>query len=156
MAKQRRDRVDGAKGLQAVVSDAALPPIDPPVSANLNDSERAIWYVMFDAKARRAWQPQDLTMLVNLCRVHGQIEKLEVLQNSIDPMDDLSGYEKVQKLIDLSVKRFRMICVYLQIHPEATQGKSREQHGQNKAHAAAKGNGEAQQEESLIPRPNTH
>ena len=142
--------------MQQIKSDAALPPIQPPTASNLNELETAFWYVVIDAKARRAWQPQDLSMVVNLCRVHGQIEKLEVLQNAIDPIDDLAGYDKVQKLIDLSVKRYKMLFLYLQIHPEATNGKSRDQVKQNKMHSEAQGNDEANQNDDLIPRPSTH
>jgi len=155
MTKKKRDRVDGSKGLQQIVADAALPIIEPPATANLNDAEKAIWCVFVNAKARRAWKDQDLNTLVNLCRVHTKIEDLEKAQRLLDPVDDLLVYEKIERMIDLSVKRYRLLCVYLQIHPEATQGKSREQVKQNKTHSEAVGNS-APDDDGLIPRPNTH
>lgn len=153
MTNQRRKRVDGEKGLQQIVSDAALAPDFPPDGISLTDDQMTWWNILYCAKARRAWLKQDLAALADACRVRSQIEDIRAKLSSIDPLIDLTEYEKLTKLVDLCVKQYRLLCVYLQIHPEATQGKAMKQVEQNKIHAGAVGSNDM--DDDLIPRP-TH
>lgn len=51
--------------------------------------------------------------------------------------DDDRDTKDLEKLADTLAKRIRLLSAYLQIHPEATQGKSREQVKQNQQHKEA-------------------
>ena len=133
----RRSRTDGAKGTQEIVSGAMMAPIDPPESVALNDAEMKVWRDMFMSKARRSWTKADLYSLADLCQARVERETLKRSLEALDPIDDLMAYEKMTKLIDITVKRCRLLQVYLQIHPEATQGKAREQTKTNELHNGA-------------------
>ena len=64
----------------------------------------------------------------------------------------------MEKLADTLSKRIKMLSTHLQIHTEATQGKSREQVKQNQAHREARDFAEPQggiDKDDLISRP-TH
>lgn len=156
MTNQRRTRTDTEKGLQQIVSDAALLPDKPPAGIKLNAKQRKWWDILYLAKARRAWRKQDLLALADACRIRAQIEDMRNSLTSLDPVDDLTAYEKISKLIDLAVKQHRLLCVYLQIHPEATQGKSGKQVAQNQAHNSAHDYAEGGQGDGLIARPVSH
>ena len=155
MNNKRRSRTDGERGLQEIVAGASLPPDSPPNGINLTDIQLKWWETLYQSKARRAWRKQDLLALADACRVRSQIEEMRGSLLSVDPIHDITVYDKLSKLIDLSVKQYRLLCVYLQIHPEATQGKSHKQVEQNKIHDQAAGNIE-DQSDGLIPRPTSH
>ena len=153
----KRKRTDGAEGLQQIVSDAALGAIPPLDDLDLNEAQLIIWNRLVQVKARRAWTDQDLYLLSDLCVARSYI--LET-QRNLDSLpfceDNLPMIAKLQMILDASVKRARVLAITLQIHTEATQGKSNKQVEQNKTHAAAKGYAVGEDEDSLIPRPPTH
>jgi len=153
----RRKRTDGAEGLQQIVSDAALGAIPPLEDINLNAAQLVIWNRLVQVKARRAWTEQDLYMLSDLCVARSFIAEM---QNSLDSLaiteDNMPMIAKLQSILDVNVKRARVLAITLQIHTEATQGKSNKQVEQNKTHRAAKGYVDKDDSDGLIPRPSTH
>lgn len=130
----RRKRTDGSAGIQQITCDAQLLPMNSPVK--LTAKERKIWQDFFVSKARRAWTNADLYTLANLCRATAEVELLTEKRRKLDD-EDLYSFEKLSKLIDVAVKRVRLLSIYLQLHPEATQGKAKDQQQQNQRHQQA-------------------
>jgi hypothetical protein len=155
----RRQRIDTAKGAKEIY-DGAKKTIDPPLGIELGLGVRPYWDKLVKAKAGRSWRDQDLLMLVELSRNLYRTEKLsrEILSED-EVIETAQGLKANPKsgIVDQLVKRARMIFVTLQIHPEATQGKAREQVKQNTAHAQTL-NGEVPtiNEDDLIARPTSH
>lgn len=155
----KRQRIDTEKGAKQIYEDALKGPLDPPAGINLGDGVRPFWDKLVMAKARRAWTEPDLLMLVELARNLYRTEKLslEILNEpEVFEMESGPKVNPKSKLIDELVKRARLIMVMLQIHPEATQGKSGMQVKQNKAAAAASESVNATKDEDLLARPMAH
>ena len=155
----KRTRTDSQKGAQEIFSDAQMPPLDPPLEIDLGLGVRPYWDKLVSAKARRAWTDPDLLMLVELARNLYRTEKLSAEMLNEDEILELESGPKVNpksKLIDELVKRARIIMVMLQIHPEATQGKSREQVKQNQAHQTSAEVAKKSEDDSLLASPATH
>lgn len=151
----RRQRSDSVKGAQEIF-DGAGKTIDPPLGIELGMGVRPYWDKLVSAKAARAWTDQDLLMLVELSRNLYQTEKYsrELLEE--DPTYESNTGPKANPkiaIVDQMVKRARMIMAMLQIHPEATQGKSREQVKQNKSHQEAEQAKRQMEEDELFAQP---
>lgn len=147
----RRARTDSARGAKEIFDGAKII-LDPPLDIELGEGVRPYWDKLVRAKATRAWQDQDLLMLVELSRNLYRTEKLSAEMLYEDEVKEDGKANPKSAIIDQLVKRARMIMIMLQIHPEATQGKSREQVKQNKNHAGAINNVESEQEnDGLMP-----
>ena len=148
----KRQRVDTAAGALEIHTGAQMT-IDPPLGIQLGEGVRPYWDKLVKAKAGRAWLDQDLLMLVELSRNLYRTEKLsremlnesEVIENKPNPKNTV---------LDQLVKRARLIMIMLQLHPEATQGKARDQVKQNEAHHDALDS--VNNLDDLIARPNAH
>jgi len=88
--------------------------------------------------------------MYRLERVSAQLEQYLALTLAGSEAEDAVDTKELEKLADTLAKRIRLLSAHLQIHPEATQGKSREQVKQNQQHkeAADLANGEG---DGLIP-----
>jgi hypothetical protein len=62
-----RHRSDTEKGAQEILS-GAIEAINPPIGVELGEGVRPYWDKLVKAKAGRAWNDQDLLMLVALSR----------------------------------------------------------------------------------------
>jgi hypothetical protein len=153
----KRQRSDSVKGVQEIFEGAGKT-IDPPLGIDLGNGVRPYWDKLVNAKAARAWTDQDLLMLVELSRNLFKTERLSremLYEDDVVEMGNAIKPNPKLTIIDQNVKRARMIMAMLQIHPEATQGKSREQVKQNQTHAEAKVAQQQVEEDSLLARP-TH
>tara|TARA_Y100000310_G_scaffold339246_1_gene431356 strand:+ start:46 stop:513 length:468 start_codon:yes stop_codon:yes gene_type:complete len=154
----KRNRTDSAKGIKEIF-DGANVVINPPLNIDLGAGVRPYWDKLVKAKATRAWLDQDLILLVELSRNLYRTEKLskDMLTEEEVFIQENGAMKPNPKsaIIDQLVKRARMIYAMLQIHPEATQGKSREQVDQNKKHTDATLNSQSS-DDGLIPQPQAH
>jgi hypothetical protein len=127
---------DTVKGAQEIIS-GAFATINPPIGVDLGDGVRPYWDKLVKAKAGRAWNHQDLLMLVKLSRNLFRTERLSFQMLTEDEIIETGQGLKANPksgLLDQLVKPARLIMIYLQVHPEATQGKARDQVSQNPAH----------------------
>lgn len=162
MAKTtKRQRSDSAAGQQSIASDAFKGPLEPPACVQISPEERPFWDIIVKGKARRSWTGQDLVMAADLARVNFQIEKYSAELREEPPVvaGAMGGMvvNPKQKVVDTLVKRARLISAYLQIHPEATQGKARDQRDQNETHQNAQDYAEGKGgDDGLIPGLQKH
>ena len=151
----RRKRTDGAAGAEEIFKGAAAGPMQPPMGIDLGEGVQPYWDYVVSSKAARAWNEQDLIMVVELARNLFRTEKL-----SFDMLteDEVIGEKANPKsaIIDQLVKRARIIMIYLQVHPEATQGKARAQVQQNQDHSSAMNVAAQSDEDDLLASPDTH
>lgn len=149
----KRKPTNGTEGASEIFNGAMQPVPEPPVE--LSEGERAYWGTLFKAKAHRGWCEQDFLMLGDACRARHLIETLAARLKEVDPVADSIVFARLGALMDQAVKRYRSLTIYLQIHPEATQGKSRRQVEQNQLHASAMNRGHIF-DDDLIARPTRH
>jgi len=151
----RRNRTDSEKGLKEIYDGAQIV-IDPPLKIKLGNGVRPYWDLLVKSKAARAWQEQDLILLVELSRNLCKTEKLSLaLLDESEIIETAQGVKANPSfgVLDQLVKRARMIYAMLQIHPEATQGKSNRQVDQNKKHSSARDAIDEDGSDDLIPQP---
>lgn len=137
----RRARIDGAKGMQEVVSqsDVVLP---VPACAELNENAKPFWATIVQCKATRGWTEADLVMLVNLCNTLADIKYWRSELQNVNHIVGEDGKERPHPyigMIDTAEKRARMYNSHLQLHPQATQGPPKKQAEQNKLHNQSRG-----------------
>jgi len=151
----RRKRTDGAAGAEEIYKGAAAGPMKPPIGIQLGEGVQPYWDYIVSSKAARAWNEQDLIMVVELARNLFRTERLsfEMLSE-----DEIIGEKANPKsgIIDQLVKRARIIMIYLQVHPEATQGKARTQVKQNQDHSSAVDGIEESRDDPFIAQPASH
>ncbi len=161
----KRTRADSAKGSTDIMKDALSGAPKPPKGVNISEAVLPFWEIVTTAKAKRAWTGNDLVLAADIARC---MYRLEVVSNRLetylayslvgaDTKDDAEtpDTKKMETLADTLSKRIKLLSAHLQIHTEATQGKSREQVGQNKAHHGAKEFADSNAEDDLLARP-TH
>ena len=167
----RRKRVDTADGEKEIMKDALSGAPKPPKGVKISKDVMPFWELVTTAKAKRAWTGNDLVLAADVARCMYRLEKIsEQLETYLcyslltDDMQQEGKKEGVpetkemEKLADTLSKRIKMLSTHLQIHTEATQGKSREQVKQNQAHREARDFAEPQggiDKDDLISRP-TH
>ena len=157
----RRQRCDSIEGEQQIFKDALSGAPLPPAGVELSEGVMPFWESVTMSKAKRAWTPNDLVTASELARCMFRLEfvsrqiELSMSLLTLEPDDDLEGIDIIQleKLADLLAKRVRLLSAHLQVHPEATQGKSGMQVKQNQKSqsAVAAVNGGADALDSLIP-----
>lgn len=162
----KRQRVDSAKGVTEIMKDALSGAPVPPKGVKITKAVLPFWEIVTTAKAKRAWTGNDLVLAADVARcmyrlevVSGQLEKYlsySLVGDDLDADKEIPDTKEMEKLADTLSKRIKMLSAHLQIHTEATQGKSREQVAQNKTHRDAKAFSDSDNsKDDLIPRP-TH
>ena len=149
-----RQRSDKELGSQEILS-GVLEANNPPVDVELGDGVSPYWEKLVKATAGRAWNDQDSLMLVELSRNLFRTERLSFQMLTEDEIIETGQGLKANPksgLLDQLVKRARLIMIYLQVHPEATQGKARDQVSQNLAHGKVAGQYE-DDDDYLLARP---
>nr|AKH46242.1 TerS protein [uncultured marine virus] len=152
--KQRIDSVNGA----IKTMEGALTEIQPPEWVTVPESAMGFWRSITQARSADRWNNADLEAAAELARTKAKIEQLN---KEIEAEGDIVVNERGTPIVNprhslLETLSRRMVALSraLQVHAEATQGKSREQVKGNKAQEKAR-NAVKQDDDDLISRP-TH
>ncbi len=137
----KRNRSDSTAGILEITNGALTGAPEAPPGVVISKVVKPFWDMVTTAKAKRAWTQNDLVLAADVARTMHRLElindKLVELYAEIDYQPKLDLIKYWERMADQNAKRVRMLAAHLQIHPEATQGKSREQRDQNAAHADA-------------------
>lgn len=150
----KRTRSDTAAGAIEAMRGATTQ-IDPPEHCRVPKSAMPYWRSITKARASERWNDADLETAAELARTKANIERIsEELDDEGDVIRNDRGTPIVNpkhSLLETLTRRMVALSRMLQVHAEATQGKSRDQVKQNKAQqqsAAA-----IAEHDDLIPRP---
>lgn len=153
----RRQRTDTVKGALSAMAGATAKPLDPPGHIKLRRQDKPYWNSIVSARARDRWNDADLEIAGNLARCKSDIERL---QKEIDKEGDIITNERGtpivnprHNLLETLSRRSVALSRMLQVHAEATQGKSREQVKTNKAQEKAANAINQYSTDDLIARP---
>lgn len=136
----------------------AMSSIDPPEWVRVPESAMPFWKSITQARAAERWNDSDLESAGELARTKASIERLnQELEEEGDVIKNDRGTPIVNpkhSLLETLTRRMVALSRMLQVHAEATQGKSREQVKGNQAQAKAR-QAVADTDDDLIARP-TH
>lgn len=156
----KRKRSDSAAGRTEIVQGALSGAPKPPAGVTISEAVQPFWELVTTAKAKRSWTKNDLVTAAEVARCMYRLERISAeleknMELALLPGDEEQPFDakELEKRADMLAKRVRLLSVHLQIHPEATQGKSREQVEQNKTHRQASEFSEASEGESLLAKP---
>lgn len=150
---KRRNRTDSAAGRTEITQGAISGAPKPPKGIKISKGVKPFWDLVTTAKAKRAWTDSDLVLAAEVARCMYRLELVsqELEENAAAPSIDVKA---IEQRADMLAKRVKMLNTHLQIHPEATQGKSHKQVKQNEAHRDAVNMGNKKSKDDLLARPN--
>lgn len=157
-AKTKRQRTDSVAG--AVNSMAgAMQIIEVPDWVVLPEDALPFWRSITSARSADRWNNSDLETAAELARTKAKIERLNLdLEMEGDIITNDRGTPIVNPknaLLETLTRRLVALSRMLQVHAEATQGKSRDQVAGNKAQSNASKIAKGLEGDDLIARP-TH
>lgn len=136
----RRQRTDTVAGAVAAMA-GAVSEIPVPEHVVVPEGAMKFWRSITKARAADRWNDSDLEVAAELARTKANIERLNAeLEAEGDVVVNERGTPIVNpkhNLLETLTRRMIALSRVLQVHAEATQGKSREQVKANKAQAAA-------------------
>ncbi len=123
----RQTRSDSATAAVQAAQNAAAGPLEPPAHVTLPDEARPFWAALMRNRPRHKWNEADLATAALLAVSQWQAAAL---------MADLEQMAVVDKL----GRRIAMLSRLLHVHPEATEGRAREQGNALAVEREAEGN----------------
>ena len=129
----RQTRSDSATAAVQAAQNAAAGPLEPPAHVTLPDAARPFWDALMRNRPRHRWNDADMATAALLATSQMQATAL---------MADVEQMPVVDKL----GRRIAMLARLLHVHPEATQGRAREQGNELGTEREAE-----QQHDPLIP-----
>lgn len=123
--KQRNRRSDSATAAVQAAQNAALGPHSPPSHIDFPDSALPYWLTIMEARARDRWLPIDLANAAELAMLYDDMARLRA---SIRKEGDVveGKPHPAHKLLDTAGRRAIALSRMLHVHPEATEGRSRD------------------------------
>lgn len=138
----RRQRVDTATGAVNAFEDAKEMPV--PEHITLDATARIQWGIIMRTRAKGLWTENDLELAAELAVTRSQKSKIRREMDALDvdvdenPYYRLKGLTDGERQIENLVRRDERLTKLLQLHPEATIGKSKESVKQNTASREAR------------------
>lgn len=122
----RQTRSDSAAAAVQAAQNAAHGPLNPPAHVTLPDGALPFWEALVRNRPRHRWNDADLATAAMLARAQFDVERHE--QAIAEEGDMLDGKLNPRlALVDKLGRRIAMLSRLLHVHPEATQGRAREQ-----------------------------
>lgn len=152
----KRQRIDSVNGALNSMEGAAKD-INPPDWVRVPADAMYFWRSITRARAAERWNDADLENAAELARTKAKIEKLNIeleLEGDIIKNDRGTPIQNPKHgLLETLTRRMVALSRMLQVHAEATQGKSRDQVEANKASAKSRKAVEDSAADDLISRP---
>lgn len=122
----RQTRSDSATAAVQAAQNAAQGPLEPPAHVTVPDEARPFWAALVHNRPRHKWNEADLATAAMLARAQYDAERLA---REIDAEGDLIDGKLNPKhaLVDKLGRRIMSLSRLLHVHPEATEGRAREQ-----------------------------
>lgn len=155
----RKSRCDSAtKAVQDFKS--ASEGVKLPDRVYVRDADKPFWDAIVSAKAADKWTDSDLDVAANLARCKGDIERIQCeIYEEGDILTNQRGTPVVNPkhtLLETLSRRAVALSRLLHIHPEATQGKARDQVKSNDSAKKVAQTAKSLDDDDLIARPTQH
>ncbi len=141
----RQTRSDSSTAAVQAAQNAAQGPLEPPAHVTVPDGARPFWDALMRNRPRDRWNDADLASAAILARAQFDIDRHE---SAIAMEGDLveGALNPRHALVDKLARRIMALSRLLHVHPEATQGRAREQGNSLEAERQAEA-----QHDPLIP-----
>lgn len=122
----RQTRADSAAAAVQAAHNAAQAPLTPPDHLAVCADARPFWDALMRSRPRHRWTDADMATAAMLARAYRDVERHEA---AIDAEGDMVDGKLNPRLghVDKLGRRIAMMSRLLHVHPEATQGRAREQ-----------------------------
>lgn len=149
--KKARRRSDSATAAVTAAQNASLGAHDPPAHIEFPDSARPFWLNIMEARPRDRWLPIDLDNAAELAMLQDDMARLRAaIRKDGDVLDGKP--HPAHRLLDTAGRRAIALSRLLHVHPEATQGRSRDQGNKLAVEREAKSQKLPDNVSRLIPR----
>lgn len=152
----KRQRIDSVNGALNAMEGASRD-IQPPEWVNVPDEAVNFWRSITRARAADRWNDVDLENAAELARTKARIEKLNL---EIEEEGDIIKNDKgtpienpKHRLLETLTRRVVALSRMLQVHAEATQGKSRDQVESNKGAEKSRKAAQKTEQDNLLAGP---
>lgn len=122
----RQTRSDSATAAVQAAQNAAQAPLNPPDHVTLPAEALPFWRALMRSRPRHKWTEADLATAAMLARAQCEVERHELAIISEGDFVDGTANPRLQQ-VDKLGRRIAMLSRLLHCHPEATQGRAREQ-----------------------------
>ena len=124
-ARARKRRADSSAAAVVAAQNAALGIIDPPAHIDFPASALPYWTAIVRNRPRDRWNDLDLTNAAELAMLHDDMARLRALIRCQGDIDDGKPHA-AHRLLDTAGRRSIALSRLLHVHPEATEGRSRD------------------------------
>lgn len=122
----RQTRSDSATTAVQAAQNAAQGPLQPPAHVTVPDEARPFWAALMRNRPRHKWNDADLATAAMLARAQYDVERHErAIAEEGDLVD--GALNPRLALVDKLGRRIMSLSRLLHVHPEATEGRAREQ-----------------------------
>ena len=125
-ARARKRRADSSAAAVVAAQNAALGIIDPPTHIDFPASALPYWTAIVRNRPRDRWNDLDLTNAAELAMLHDDMARLRGLIRRQGDVDDDGKPHAAHRLLDTAGRRSIALSRLLHVHPEATEGRSRD------------------------------
>jgi len=122
----RQTRSDSATAAVQAAQNAAQGPLTPPEHVTLPAGALPFWEALVRNRPRHKWNEADLATAAMLARAQFDAERLAQTMDAEGLLVDGKPHP-AHVLVDKLGRRIAMLSRLLHVHPEATQGRAREQ-----------------------------
>ena len=124
-ARARKRRADSSAAAVVAAQNAALGIIDPPTHIDFPASALPYWTAIVRNRPRDRWNDLDLANAAELAMLHDDMARLRALIRCQGDIDDGKPHP-AYRLLDTAGRRSIALSRLLHVHPEATEGRSRD------------------------------
>ena len=131
-------RSDSTASMSAIAQTAKRQH-EPPAGIRITAQVLPYWEMITAQKAYSSWTEYSLGMASDManCMYRLEVTNQQLRKLELPAFDD--DRIKAEKLADMLAKRLRLLAAHLQLHDDATQGKSHRQVSKNKQHNSVRG-----------------
>ena len=150
--KKRNRRSDSTTAAVQASQNVALGPHDPPGAIEFPETARPHWDWIMSARARDRWLPIDLANAAELAILYDDIGRMRAAIRKQGDVGEDGKAHPLHKVVADATRRVIALSRMLHVHPEATEGRSRDAGNALKAERQAAASTLPNNVSRLIPR----
>lgn len=127
--KDRNRRSDSNSAAVVAAQNVALGPHEPPAHIEFPASAMPYWLAIMRNRARDRWNELDLANAAELAMLHDDMARMRAKIRAEGDVLDGHKPHPAHKLLDTAGRRAIALARMLHVHPEATEGRSRDAGG---------------------------
>ena len=124
--KTRNRRSDSTVAAVTAAQNVSLGPLEPPAHIDFPESALPHWLTIMEARARDRWLPIDLANAAELAMLYDDMARLRAAIRLDGDVREDGKPHPAHKLLDTAGRRAIALSRMLHVHPEATEGRSRD------------------------------